>query len=328
MSRFIATLSLLLALGANAGGYQKKDALKFNEVEVKFADGSTVRMVLVQDAIDIVTKFGKLSVPLSQVRGIDLGVHLPEGMQQRIEECIKRLNSDKFKDRDQALNELIEMGARAYPTLHQQAKAGDLEVQQRIQTALTKIKASVPENLLRLTTDDRIITTEFPIVGKIVSPAIKAKTQYFGDLDLKLTELRSIAWVAANLDTEVSIEAAKYAVKDQWLDTGVTLDGNSGVTIIATGEIDLLNDGSGEFVCGPTGSKNIGRRTPTMRLPGTLVGKIGDSGPVFVVGDRFTTSTAPAGKLYLSITPVGFNNGQVPSGAFKAVIRAGFFFGQ
>ncbi len=327
MSRFaIWTVVLALAAhGTNAGGQQKKEALKPIEVEVKFADGSTVRMMLVQDTIDVVTKFGKLNVPLANIRGIDLGVHLPEGMEQKIEECIKKLGSDKFKERDVAMNELLDMGARAYPSLNRAVNSGDLELQQRIQGVLAKIKAKVPENMLRLSADDRISTTEFPIVGKIVSPAIKAKTQYFGDLELKLAELRSIAWVAANLDTEVSIEAAKFAVKDQWLDTGITLDGNSGLTVVASGEIDLLNDGSGDFTNGPSGSKTV-RRAPSMRLPGSLVGKIGDAGQVFVVGDRYTAMTAPAGKLFLSITPSPINNGQMPSGAFKAVIRVGFSF--
>src|SRR5262249_51568619 len=150
----------------------------------------TVRMLLLQESIDVVTKFGKLSVPTSQIRGIDLGVHLPEGMEQKIEDCIRRLNSDKFKERDVALNELVEMGARAYPALHQALKTTDLETQQRVLTAIKRIKAKVPENMLRLTSNDRIITTEFPIIGRIVSPSLKAKTTYFGDLELKLTEMR------------------------------------------------------------------------------------------------------------------------------------------
>ena len=179
--------------------------------------------------------------------------------------------------------------------------------------------------MLRLSADDRISTTEFPIVGKIVSPAIKAKTQYFGDLELKLAELRSIAWVAANLDTEVSIEAAKFAVKDQWLDTGITLDGNSGLTVVASGEIDLLNDGSGDFTNGPSGSKTVrpGAEHALARLAGRQNRR---RRPGFVVGDRYTAMTAPAGKLFLSITPSPINNGQMPSGAFKAVIRVGFSF--
>jgi hypothetical protein len=307
-------------------GEAKKD--KANEVEVRFADGSNVRMVLIQESIDVVTSFGKLTVPTSSIRGIDFGVHLPEGMEQRIETCIRRLNGEKFKDRDLALNELIDMGVYSYPALQVAFKSADLETQQRIQTAFKKIKAKVPDTLLRVTNTDRIITTEFPIAGKIVSPSIKAKSQFFGEMTLKLAEMRSIAWVAANLDAEVQIDAAKYGVKDQWLDTGVALDGNTALTVVATGEVDLLNDGTGDFVCGPSGSRNIGRRGVGNRLPGSLIAKIGEAGTPFLVGDRYVTTTAPEGKLFLQITPVPFNNGQAPSGTYKVVIRAGFSFGQ
>jgi DNA uptake protein ComE-like DNA-binding protein len=222
MSRRLVPVILgLIALGATAA--RADDDKKNNEVEVKFIDGSTVRMVLIQESIEVITKFGKLSIPVSEIRGIDMGVHLPEGMEDKIQALIKQLNSDKFKDRDAAVNALVEMGARAYPALFNASKNADLEVQQRVQTALKKIKAAVPENMLRLSSQDRIITTEFPIVGQIVSPDFKVKTQYFGDLNLKLTELRSVAWVSGNLNTELAVEAAKYAVKDQWLDTNVTL---------------------------------------------------------------------------------------------------------
>jgi len=316
----------LLALGVTA--VRADDVKKNNEVEVKFIDGSIVRMVLIQESVEVITKFGKLSIPVSEIRGIDLGVHLPDGMDEKIQTLIKQLNSDKFKDRDVAVNALVELGAQAYPALFNASKTAELEVQQRVQTALKKIKAAVPENMLRLTSQDRIITTEFPIVGQIVSPNFKVKSQYFGDLNLKLTELRSIAWVSGNLNTEVAVEAVKYAVKDQWLDTNIMLDGNTGLTVTANGEIDLLNDGSGQYTCGPTGSRNIGRNGPGGRLPGTLIAKIGESGQPFTIGDRYTTMTAPAGKLYLQITSVPFNNGQQPSGAFKVQIRAGYFFGQ
>lgn len=304
------------------------DKAKNKEVEVKFIDGSTVRMVLAQESIDVVTKYGKLTVPVSEIRGIDLGLHQPEGMEAKIDVLVKQLGSDKFKDRDAALAALVELGPRSYAALVEASKTTDLEVQQRIQTALKKIRSAVPENMLRTSTQDRIITTQFPIIGRIVSPSFKAKNPYFGDLDLKLTELRSIAWIGGKSDLEVTVDAAKYAMRNQWLDTGLTLDGNSGLTITATGQVDLLNDGSGEYVCGPTGTPSIGRKGPNNRLPGTLVGKIGENGQPFTIGDRYSALSASAGKLYLQITPVPFNNGQQPSGQFKAVIRSGFFLGQ
>ena len=100
---------------------------------------------------------------------------------------------------------------------------------------------------------------------------------------MKLAELRSIAWVAANLDTEVSIEAAKFAVKDQWLDTGITLDGNSGLTVVASAKSTCSTTAAAISPTAPAAPRPC-RRAPGARLPGSLVGKIGDAGQVFVVG--------------------------------------------
>ena len=77
MLRPIVVLLLLCWAGAGlAQTTPKKDAKPTNEVEVKFGDGSTVRMVILQETVDIVTKFGKLTVPMTEVRKVDLGIHL------------------------------------------------------------------------------------------------------------------------------------------------------------------------------------------------------------------------------------------------------------
>jgi hypothetical protein len=316
---------LLLASGAGPADTPKKPAAKPDEVEVRFGDGSKVRMLMLQDTVEIVTKYGKLQVPTSDIRGIDLGVHLPEGMEERINKAIKRLNNPLFRDRDAAVNELVELGPYAYPALLRAEKTSELEVAKRLETILKRVRAKYPADLLRTTGQDRIITTDFPITGQIISPSIKAKTPYFGELALKLPELRSIRWLSGNHESEVTVEAVKFAKRGQWMDTGVTLDGNSALTIMASGEVDLLNDGSGEFVTGPAGTANIGRRGVGGRLPGSLIGRIGDSGAPFLVGERYHAANPPAGKLFLQITPPPFNNGQMPSGAFKVLVRAGYF---
>src|SRR5262249_27964509 len=144
----------------------------------------------------------------------------------------------------------VEFGVHSYPALMLAAGTSDLEVGQRVQVALKRIRAKVPADHLRTNSNDRIITTDFPISGRIVSTTLKAKTPYFGELNLKLAELRSIHWLSGQLDKEVVVES-RYVSSTQWLDTGITLDGNGGLHITATGEIDLLNDGSGEFLSTP-----------------------------------------------------------------------------
>src|SRR5262245_31111315 len=288
----------------------KKDAKSpTNEVEVKFGDGSAVRMVILQENIDIVTKFGKLSVPMTEVRKIDLGIHLADGVADQIQGLMKKLSSDVFKERDEAVNQLVELGPAAYPTLHAASKSKDPEVNQRVQMALKRVKAKYPPESLRLTVHDRIVTNDFPLVGRIVSPTIKAKTPIFGALDLKLNELRTILWMGGNTDVEVMVDATKYCHRTNWMDSGVAIEAGVGLQIEASGEVDLLpGNGGGEFISGPEGNFNVGGRGPGNRQPGQLLGKIGDNGAVFFIGKSHHTTPTQEGKLFLQISPGPWGN--------------------
>src|SRR5205823_5095659 len=108
---------LVLGAGLSRADDEKKPATKSNEVEVRFGDGSKVRMLLLQETIEIETRYGKLHVPAADIRGIEMGVHLPEGMEEKILKALRRLNSPSFKERDVAVNELVEIGVHAYPAL-------------------------------------------------------------------------------------------------------------------------------------------------------------------------------------------------------------------
>src|SRR4051812_12723453 len=99
--------AFLLAGVAAAQGEKKKPLPKPNEVEVRLADGSRVRMTLVQETLDIITKYGKLTVPTVDVRRIEFGIRPTDELARRVEDAIKRLASDTFKEREKAANELV-----------------------------------------------------------------------------------------------------------------------------------------------------------------------------------------------------------------------------
>ena len=187
MARLCSVIALLLLWGAGAGQEAPKkdvkDPTKPNEVEVKFSDGSTVRVIILQENIEVVTKFGKLLVPMNEVRKIDLGIHMENGTMEKIEAAMKKLSSQVFKDRDEAVKQLIELGPVAYPTLHAASKSKDLEVSKRVEMAVKGIKAKYPADALRLTVHDRVVTNDFPIVGRITTPIIKAQNSIIGTLN-------------------------------------------------------------------------------------------------------------------------------------------------
>src|SRR4051794_16534092 len=112
-------LSTLLATGiGRTQDPDKTEAAKRVEAEVCFADGSTVRAVMLQDSVEVLTKYGKLTIPLRDIRRIDFGIHLSEGVRQRVDEAIKQLGSDTYRQRQDAGKQLIALGALAYPAVH------------------------------------------------------------------------------------------------------------------------------------------------------------------------------------------------------------------
>ena len=323
--RFAVLIPSLLWAGTSFADNAPKTetANKNAEIEVKFGDSSTLRMIILQDSLEIVTKFGKIPVPLAEVRKIDVGLHLEEGVAQQLEAAVKQLGSEGFKEREAAVNQLVALGPAAYPTLQAAAKSTDLEVSKRAETGLSRLKAKYPADQLRVTTQDRVITKDSIVAGRIVSPTIKAKTRYFGTVDLKLSDLRSILWLAGITETEVTVDAAKYCSSTAWMDSGITLDAGNGLLISASGDVDLLPANGGQFITGPQGNNIHGNQGPGGRLPGMLVGKIGEKGTIFIIGENYHGTPGQEGKLYLQIVPGRFGGNQPAQGQYEMKIKSG-----
>lgn len=329
-SLFLLGALLILSSTAPAQPAKKKDA---GEVEITFANGSVVKMTLVADKIDVVTAFGKLSVPPQSVRRIEFGLHLPDGAAAKIETAVKHLGSTDYKERENAVRELVAQGVYAYPAVLAATKSTEPETAKRAQEALAKIRAKVPARELKLGEDDKVVTPQFTIVGRIVTTTIKARAEYFGEVELSLAKLRHLRSLVENA-TEVSIDAARYANPNQWLDTGVTVDGVTPVSIVASGQVELRPQAPGVIVCGPKGyvratKAGFGKggggpggaggafppgaggvviEGPTRNYQGTLLGRIGENGDAFVIGEHFDGVPEGDGKLYLSISPSNYES--------------------
>jgi hypothetical protein len=278
-------------------------------------------MVILQESLEVMTKYGKLTVPIHDIRRIDFGLHLPEGVGPQIKAAIKQMGSNVYKHRDGAVKDLVDLGALAFPAVQQAAHSGDLEVSQRAASVLKQISARVPAESLRLKMDDTIQTAEFPIVGRIVSPTIKAYSVHFGELNLKLSDLRSLSLRGGKDNLELAIDAAKYGSQnDEWLDTGVLVGPNQRVTVRADGQVDLWPAGPGQYLTSPKGYTTAGKGG--VHMAGTLLGRVGDKGKAFVIGERFEGVPSQEGKMYLQIVPSPWNNAS--SGSYRVRVRCDY----
>lgn len=314
----LALLAPLLGLGGSPPSSQPaRDPTRplTNEVEVHFDDGSTVRMLILQETIDVVTRYGRLAVPVSDIRRIDFGLHLSDTLRQQIEDAVRKLSSDEFKQREEGGKFLLGLGGTAYPALQRAVKSNDLETARNARELLKRLREKVPEDKLQVKGYDVIQTADFPVSGNIDNPTLKARSPIFGELQLKVAELRGVRWLAGGVDVEVTVDAGKHAVANEqrWMETNVEIPAESELHLTASGEVDLNPGNNGQFSCGPNGWQNGG--FSGRHRPGQLVGRIGERGKQFVIGEKYEAVTKEEGKLYLMIGPSPW--GANPTGSYK-----------
>jgi hypothetical protein len=273
--------------------------------ELRFADSSAVRLALLQDQIEVQTRYGKLVVPLAEVRSIEFALRIPAETTKRIDTASANLASDDFKTREKASAELLALRELAWPTVLTLTKSSDKEVARRAAELQEKLQSLLTEEQRNMRLFDVVRTDAFTIQGTIVGTGLKARSPYFGEVEVQLATLRHYRRMRGNdLDREVVVDAAKFGLQNPtWLDTGIDLDGETAIVIQATGEIDLQG-GNGQFKSGPSGNGQFGggfRGNGGVFLPGALVGRIGEKGREFLIGDHHEAKPADRGKLYLRV---------------------------
>jgi hypothetical protein len=193
LSCLAATLPAV-ALGADeppkAGG--ESAAAKAAAVEARFNDGSVLKVTPHEERLEVTTPYGKLSIPLADVRQIDFATRIPADVSRRIDAAIADLASPDFPKREAATATLVRLKEKAYPALLEAAKLKDAEVVRRVEQVLEQLRDTVPEKDLEVRTRDVILTADSKITGRIEGEVLKVQTAPFGEVQVKLADLRSL----------------------------------------------------------------------------------------------------------------------------------------
>ncbi|GEM_PF-1252456 len=289
------------------------------DVEIHFLNGSVVRMILHSEKLEIATPYGPLAVPVKDVRAIEFGLHFPEGAEAKINLAVKSLGAKEYRERDKAGRSLLELGPYSYPAVYEACRSDDLETARRAKDVLKQLQAKHPKKDLKTSADDKLVTPTFAIVGRILTPTIKAKTELFGQVELSLAKMRTLKAIAGpSQELDVTIDAAKYAIAGQWMETNFQVDGRSGLVITAKGAVDTWPQGPGQYMVGPHGAlggalvlgggrRVVGGAIGGQINGGALIGKIGENGEPFIIGDNYDGNPETEGKLYLHIGPSPWN---------------------
>ncbi|HZY90217.1 MAG TPA: Hint domain-containing protein [Gemmataceae bacterium] len=322
LRRRAALAALAALLGLSAAQHKPAEAPEPStgpaEVVARLHDGTVVRKALLRDGVVIATRFGRLTVPAGEIRRIEFGRHLPAGAAREVEGLVKQLGSDDFKQREAAGKRLVALGPRAYPALQAAARGPDKELAARPRAAAEQVRKAVPAELLSVPEQDVVHTRDCVLAGRIEGEALKARTASLGELSLRLSELRSLHSAAVDR-ADVAVEAAQFgAGAGKWADSGVTVEAGVGLAVAASGRVDLVPAQAGQHVSGPAGYPAQGEGG---YQAGTLLGRLGEDGPVFVVGQQFQGPSGRGGKLYLRVVPLA--NGTGPAGAYQVKVSSG-----
>src|SRR5262245_12225471 len=254
----LVSLSCLLLAASAAGQDGSKKVLSTSSagaVEVRFADGGTMRMNIGEEFLELVTPHGKLKIAVTDIRRLDLATRIAETTLQKIDQAVADLGSPQFSVREKASAELLAQAEKAYPSVLRATKSPDLETAKRAKDLVAQIKAKVPAQRLRIREKDVVYTSDSTISGRLELGFFTAKTQQFGSVQLKLMDVASMYFLGTGAEVELKL-GGRYALNDEvWLDTQIEVTENGSITITASGEIDMYATGgyTGQYVGTPKG---------------------------------------------------------------------------
>ncbi|HJT79537.1 MAG TPA: LCCL domain-containing protein [Gemmataceae bacterium] len=160
--------------------------------EVRLNDGSTMKVTLCDERIELTTRYGTLLIPVADLRQIDVGRRVPEDVARRIDAAIANLGSKRFEDRQAAAAELVRLREKAYPAVVKALKSPDAEVARAAEDVLEKLKEEVPQEQLDVPAYDVVYTADSKITGHLTGAVLKVHTGPFGDQPLKLADVRGL----------------------------------------------------------------------------------------------------------------------------------------
>ena len=290
--------------------------------ELRMTDESVLRVILLDPAVELITKYGKLVIPAAEIRRLEFGFRYPEGVDATIDKAVAELGSPEFQTREDAQKELVKIGHYSIPKLRRATKSEDPEVVLRAHDALKRLEGALEQGQPELRDHDVAETAEFTAKGRIQINVLRVRTKHFGETTVKLTDIRSFRSIGRAINGDVSIDAAKYAKTNQseWMETSIEVIAGQQLDVTSSGRVDQWPQGPGQYMVGPEGLADA--KVPgnnSVGLPGQLIGRIGAKGRPFPIGAAYKGKANETGKLYLRIEASPWNCAS--TGSYKVVVN-------
>jgi hypothetical protein len=158
-------------------------------VEVRFTDNSVLKLFIRDDKLEFLTEYGKLYIPVADVRRIECGLRVTDDVAKRVDAAVEDLGNSQFRRREAASAILLALREKAFPAVMRATKHHDMEVSTRAEELVKKFQETVPADLLKTREYDIIYTDKSKIAGRIEGASLRATTSQFGDVQLRLADV-------------------------------------------------------------------------------------------------------------------------------------------
>jgi len=160
------------------------------------------------------------------------------------------------------------------------------------------------------------------IRGRFGAASLAIQSPGSSEIKVPLSSIRSMAMRQALIEKSFEVHALRHCTQIEFLDTGVVIGPKSRIEATAQGYVRLsfaidgwASDPDGLKVPGPNYKTNLVDGFPF----GALVGKVGATGPRFIVGSRLDKSGLGEGRLYLAVNDNGHWQNNI--GSFRVKLR-------
>jgi hypothetical protein len=278
--------------GAKAMAVKNPDVARFI-----LADGSEIAGKVTVKSLTVNTAYGKLVVPLAEVRRLRVGRGRDEETRKRVAALILKLGSSDFNQRQGASKELVRMGADALDQLRAAVKSDDAEIRTRAGKIAAQIREGIaPEDEEEDSTrplagdEDELVTRRFTAKGRLELDQFEVATNY-GRLVVPCCEV--ICAIFSEPEEKLTtLKVQGHQTVRAPLRTRVKLKKGEAVKITASGSINFTN---WRRTIPPEGDPRYGTYNGKPKM--CLLYRVGGSGQYQPVGRSTSFKAKKSGEL-------------------------------
>ncbi|HMV49624.1 MAG TPA: hypothetical protein PLD20_06320 [Blastocatellia bacterium] len=303
-----------------SGIVQAQKAITSHQVRVLTREGKIVEGNLTSGSFTLDGR-ASLSVTADRLLSFNLAADANAREAERIAAGLVAVQGADRAARDAAAAELTDIGLPAMTPLLNAYKDRDMREPDAMYHLFNRLMPGYADTLDR-SLDLIRLKNGSALRGHIGADKLALRQADGSELKLSLAEIRSLAVRQAKIEKNFDLQALRHCTQIEFLDTGVILSPTSRVEVTANGFVRLAfavdgwaSDADGIKVPGPNYKTNLVDGFPF----GAVVGKVGVTGPRFLVGHRLDKTGLGTGRLYLAVNDNG--HWQNNLGSFRVNLR-------